>query len=317
MDFNFYTTDVFTDRRFGGNPLAVFPKAAGLNDEQMQLIAREFNISETIFVFPPEDDQHTVRVRIFTPARELDFAGHPTVGCAYVLATLGQVQLTGSVTNIVLEENVGPVPVKVFADSDGRVIKTELSSAKMPEQLSGAPSLDMIAEVLSLEPDDILEGTLSPEVMSAGVPFLIVPVKNREALGRSAVNLAKWREHLENTVARDMFLFCFDPELEGSNVRARMYAPSMGIAEDPATGAAATAFAGYLAKRADQKNGTLRWVMEQGFEMDRPSILEIETDVKDGVSQAIRVGGSSVLVSKGTFFMQEIFSHRSTQIFMD
>lgn len=303
MDFNFYTTDVFTDQLFGGNPLAVFPEAAGLNDEQMQLIAREFNISETIFVFPPEDAAHTARVRIFTPARELDFAGHPTVGCAFMLATLGQVELTGAITEIVLEENVGPVPVKIFTDAAGNVTKTELSAAKMPESLEGAPSADILAQVLSLEPEDILEGSLSPEVVTAGVPFLFVPVKNREALGRSAVNLAQWREHLEDTVARDMFIFCFDPELEGSNVRARMYAPSMGIAEDPATGAAATAFAGYLAKRADQKNGTLRWVMEQGFEMGRPSILEIETDLKDGACQAIRVGGSSVLVSKGTFFV--------------
>ncbi|MFK7803153.1 MAG: PhzF family phenazine biosynthesis protein, partial [Anaerolineae bacterium] len=250
MDFNFYTTDVFTDQLFGGNPLAVFPEAAGLNDEQMQLIAREFNISETIFVFPPEDAAHTARVRIFTPARELDFAGHPTVGCAFMLATLGQVELTGAITEIVLEENVGPVPVKIFTDAAGNVTKTELSAAKMPESLEGAPSADILAQVLSLEPEDILEGSLSPEVVTAGVPFLFVPVKNREALGRSAVNLAQWREHLEDTVARDMFIFCFDPELEGSNVRARMYAPSMGIAEDPATGAAATAFAGYLAKRA-------------------------------------------------------------------
>ena len=305
MDYNFYTADVFTDRLFGGNPLAVFPNATGLDTDMMQMIAREFNLSETIFFFPPDDPQNTVKARIFTPGRELPFAGHPTVGGSFMLATLGLIKLDGSVTEIVCEELVGPVPVKIFADENGNVIKTELSAAKMPEFIDATPSADVIADVLSLESEDILNGRLSPEVVTAGVPFLFVPVKDRDALARSVVDVAQWRKHLADSVAKDMFLFCFDPEREGSNVRARMYAPSMGITEDPATGAAATAFAGYLAKRADQKNGTLRWVMEQGFEMGRPSILEIETDVKNGVSQAIRVGGSSVMVSQGTFTLPD------------
>lgn len=301
MDYTFYTADVFTNRLFGGNPLAVFPEAAGLSDEMMQSIAREFNLSETIFVFPPDHAEHTCKVRIFTPSRELPFAGHPTVGGAFTLATLGLIPLNDAVTEIVFEEGVGPVPIKIFTDGDGNVMKTELSAAKMAEVLAGAPSADAMAEVLSLKPGDVLSGSYAPEIVSAGVPFLFVPVKDRDALARSVIDLTKWRHHLPNT--RSVYIFCTDPELEGSDLRARMYTNPASMYEDPATGSAATALAGYLAKRANQKDGTLRWILEQGFEMGRPSILEVEADVKDGACQAIRVGGASVLVSKGTFFV--------------
>lgn len=298
MDFNFYTADVFTNSQFGGNPLAVFPEAAGLTDKQMQLIAREFNLSETIFMFPPDEAAHTYKVRIFTPHQELPFAGHPTVGGAFVLASRGFIKLTGAVTEIVFEEGVGPVPVKLFADEAGHVTKAELSAAVMPEIMAGAPSAEVLERVLSLEPGDVLDGELAPELVTAGVKFLYVPVKNRAALAAVNIDLPQWRKLLPDI--RSAYIFCTDPELDGSNLRARMFA---GAHEDPATGSAATAFVGYLTKRAKQKNGTLRWVIEQGFEMGRPSILEVETDVVDGVSQAIRVAGSSVMVSKGTFFV--------------
>ena len=298
MDYNFYTTDVFTNTQFGGNPLAVFPEAAGLNDEQMQLIAREFNLSETIFMFPPDDPKHTAKVRIFTPARELPFAGHPTVGGAFVLAKMGFIELNGAVTEIVFEEGVGPVPIKVFADETGNITKTEFSAAKMAEFLPDAPSATVIAKILSLDPEDVLDGKWAPELVTAGVPFLYVPVKNRTVLANISIDLAEWGKQMPDI--RSAYVFCSDPELEGSDYRTRML---VGAREDPATGSATTAFAGYLAKRSDQKNGTLRWVMEQGFEMGRPSILEVETDVVGGISQAIRVAGSSVMVSKGTFFV--------------
>ena len=139
MEYTFFTTDVFTDRQFGGNPLAVFPDAEGLNDEQMQLIAREFNFSETIFMFPPENEKHTYKVRIFTPTFELPFAGHPTVGGAFVLATQGYIPLNGAETQIVLEEGIGPVPVTIYADNAGRVTSTELSSRRDSTAATGRP----------------------------------------------------------------------------------------------------------------------------------------------------------------------------------
>ncbi|MFK7802386.1 MAG: PhzF family phenazine biosynthesis protein [Anaerolineae bacterium] len=308
MEYNFYTTDVFTNTQFGGNPLAVFPEAAGLSDEQMQLIAREFNLSETIFMFPPEDAAHTYKVRIFTPNHELPFAGHPTVGGAYVLATMGFIKLDGAVTEIVFEEGVGPVPIKIFADDAGNVAKAELSAAVIPEIMQGAPSAEALEQVLSLDSGDVLSeglspvGGPSPVIVKAGTPRLFAPVKDRAALGRISIDAALWRKHLGDT--RSIYVFCTDPELEDSDLRGRMFVgPASGLYEDPATGSAVTALAAYLATLSDIKNGTLRWVMEQGFEMGRPSILEMEADLVDGASQAIRVAGSSVMVSKGTFFV--------------
>lgn len=306
MDFNFYTADVFTTAKYGGNQLAVFPQASGLNDEQMQKIAREFNLSETIFIFPPDDPKNTVKVRIFTPYVEIPFAGHPTVGAAYVLATLGRIKLSGPVTEIVFEEQVGPVPIKILADSKGNVIKTELSAAQVPEVLPNPPSADVVAELLSLNPDDVVTDKVSPAIVKAGTARLFVPLKNRDALASLTVDLAKCRQHLANYLPdrQSIYAYCFDPERVGSDLRGRMFAiPAMGIYEDAATGSAVTGLASYLAQQSEQKDGTLRWVMEQGFEMGRPSILDIEADVKDGVCQAVRVGGSSVMVSKGTFFV--------------
>ena len=306
MDYTFYTADVFTTTKYGGNQLAVFPEANGLSDEQMQKIAREFNLSETIFVFPPDDPQNTVKVRIFTPYVEIPFAGHPTVGGAFVLATLGRFELTGSVTDIVFEEQVGLVPIKIFADDHGHITKTELSAAQVPEILPNPPSAELTAALLSLNSEDIMTENVAPAIVKAGTARLFVPLKNRDALARLSIDLAQCRSHLADYLPdrQSIYAYCFDPEREGSDLRGRMFAiPAMGIYEDAATGSAVTGLAGYLAQQSEQTDGTLRWVMEQGFEMGRPSILDIEADVKDGACQAVRVGGSSVMVSKGTFFV--------------
>ena len=180
--FRFVTCDVFTDRRFGGNPLAVLPDARGLDVEQMQLIAREFNFSETTFVLPPDDPRNTARVRIFTPVRELPFAGHPTVGTAFVLATLGTIARTTS--DIVFEEGVGPVPVHIDREGE-RVTRCTLSVAQLPKRGAAPPSRDLLASMLSLDPKDVLDGA---ECWSCGLPFLVVPVNDLAALGRCVPN---------------------------------------------------------------------------------------------------------------------------------
>ena len=295
----FYCTlDVFTDRLFGGNPLAVFPEASGLSDERMQEIAREFNLSETTFVFPPTDPANTRRVRIFTPGAELPFAGHPTIGTAYALALLGHVKLTGAETRIVFEEGVGPVSISIRAEN-GAPTFAELSAAKLPEVGPPPPSRNVLAELLSLEVSDLSGGTWSPQALSCGVPYLYVPVRNRGALKRARVRFDRWETTLKNGWASEIYVFSRDPELEGSSIRARMFAPALGIGEDPATGSAAASLAGYLGARDRAKDGTLRWVVEQGFEMGRPSILHVEADKEEGNIVAVRVGGSAVMVSKG------------------
>ena len=296
MAYQYHTADVFTDDAFGGNQLAVLPDASGLTEQQMISIAREFNFSETVFVFPPDKSIHTRRIRIFTPGAELPFAGHPTVGTAFVLAATGEIELDGDETRIVFEEGVGPVPV-LIKSRDGKPFFTQLTAAKIPAMLSDSYDVTAIAEILSLQVDDIATGSLSIEAWSAGVPFLFVPVRSRDALARSRVRKEAWERTLENSVAPEIFVFAD----EGQKViRARMFAPTLGISEDPATGAAVTALGGYLAKRSSSRDGTLRYSVHQGVEMGRPSLLELEIDVAASDVKAVRVGGASVLVSSGT-----------------
>lgn len=299
MNVRYVTADVFTDRRFGGNQLAVFPDARQIPDELMLSITREFNYSETTFVLPPANPSHTRRVRIFTPEREMPFAGHPTVGTAHVLAHLGEIPLTGPTTQIVFEEGVGPVPVAIRAEN-GRPSFAQLSVAKLPEVGPTPPTRDELAEMLSLAPDDLVQGEFAPQAVSCGLPFLFVPLRDRRAVARARVKLDVLERLLRGYWTQEVFVFAFDPERPGSDVRARMFAPGLNVPEDPATGSACAAFGGYLAARRPERDGTLRWVVEQGFEMGRPSILEVEADRAGGQTTAIRVGGTSVVVCEGT-----------------
>lgn len=296
---DFVTADVFTDTRFGGNQLAVIPDARGISDELMLAITREFNYSETTFVLPPSDPRHTRRVRIFTPGREIPFAGHPTVGTAHVLAAIGEIMLMSAETRIVFEEGVGPVPVTIRT-RDGEPVFAQLQAARLPEIGPPPPDRAELAAVLSLRPDDLLDGNTSPQAVSCGLPFLFVPVRDREVLKRARINIDRWEKTLASYWAPDVFVFSRDPERPGSSVRARMFGPGVAVMEDPATGGACVALAGYLGARDAVRDGTLAWVVEQGFEMGRPSILHAECEKKDGAITAVRVGGETVMVSRGT-----------------
>jgi trans-2,3-dihydro-3-hydroxyanthranilate isomerase len=298
MHPRYLTVDVFTNHVFGGNQLAVFPDAADIPPELMPRIAREFNYSETTFVLPPTDPKHTRRVRIFTPGSELAFAGHPTVGTAHVLATIGAIELTGDETRIVFEEGVGPVPVTIRA-RDGRPTFAQLSVARLPEVGPPPPRADRLAAMLSLDPGDLVGNDMPPEAISCGTPFLFVPLRDRRALARIRVRSDLWEETLRGYVTQMVMVFALDPERPSSDVRARMFAPLIGVPEDPATGSAAVGLGGYLAVRDPRFDGTLRWIVEQGFEMGRPSILEVEADKRAGKVIAVRVGGESVVVCEG------------------
>jgi trans-2,3-dihydro-3-hydroxyanthranilate isomerase len=295
----YLTCDVFTNRKFGGNQLAVFPDAREISPELMPQIAREFNYSETTFVLPPADPSHTAKVRIFTPGGELQFAGHPTVGTAHVLATIGNIPLTGDETRIVLEERVGPVPVTIRS-RDGKPEFAQLSVAKLPEVGPPPPSKEKLAAMLSLSPSDLVGGEMMPQAVSCGTPFLFVPLTDRGAVGRSRVKPDLFESAMSGYVTDKVFVFAMDPESPEHHVRARMYAPAIGVPEDPATGSAAVALGGYLAARDPRFDGTLRWVVEQGFEMGRPSILEVEADKKAGKVTAARVGGRTVMMCEGS-----------------
>lgn len=299
MRYAFWTVDVFTDRAFGGNPLAVFPYANGLTTEQMQLIAREFNLSETAFVLPAESPEHTFRLRIFTPARELPFAGHPTVGSAFVLGLCGRVELKSERTRVVFGENVGPVPVDIRSAS-GRPVFTQLTTAKLPEWGPSPPPSEIIAAVLSLDPSDVLDDVHDePQAISCGMPFLFVPLESLDAVRRARLNWEWWNQYLATAWAPQIYAFSYDVETSGAAIHARAFTHAVGVEEDPATGSAASGLAGYLAKRERLRDGTTRWRVEQGMEMGRPSLIDVEADARDGAITAVRVGGSSVVVSEG------------------
>ncbi len=297
--YRYYTADVFTDTPFGGNQLAVFPDARNIPERRLQDVAREFNFSETTFVYPAETQEGTRRVRIFTPGAELPFAGHPTIGTAHVLAAIGELVSSTSELRIVLDEPVGPVPVTITL-REGRPVFAQLSVAKLPELGPPAPGREALAHVLGLELDDFLPDPWIPQGYSCGLPFLFVPVRNRAAVARAQLRLDAWERTLKGTWASEIHLFARDAERPGSDLRARVFVPGLSVPEDPATGSANAALAGYLAARDTRRDGTLRWRVEQGFEMGRPSILDVEADLRDGMVTAVRVGGSSVLVCDGT-----------------
>lgn len=328
MDLAFHTLDVFTDRVFGGNPLGVFPGSAHLPAEMMQRIAREMNLSETVFLGPPATKENTARVRIFTPAREVPFAGHPTVGSAIFLASSSRVDSTGAggervdhdradggaggeaQVTLTLEENVGPVPVVVRFEG-GRAVFATFTAAVLPEHRPSPHPIADLAAMVGLEPSDI-GGTgpggseLEPEMVSCGLEYFIVPVRTIDAVRRSSLDTARWQRMLADAWAHHVYVVCLDGEGAGVDVRVRMYAPGSGVPEDPATGSAAAALGGYLSKADGRPEATLAWTVEQGIEMGRPSILHVEADRAGGTTSAVRVGGSAVPASRGTMSVPEL-----------
>lgn len=306
MKLRFHTLDVFTSETFGGNPLGVFPDATHLSTELMQRIAREMNLSETVFLGPPEAGG-TARVRIFTPGVEVPFAGHPTVGSAIFLAGIGGGTASAGpgngTVNLVLEENVGPVPVEVRMEN-GHPTFARFTTALLPEHRVSPHAAPELARLIGLEPDDIGSDSgsksLVPEMVSCGLPYYCIPVRTIAAVRRSVLDMALFNQMLAGTWAHHIYLVCLDGEGADVDVHVRMFAPGSGVPEDPATGSAAAALGGYLAAADGRANGELTWTVEQGIEMGRPSLLYVEADRADGATTAIRVGGSAVLVSEGT-----------------
>lgn len=294
MKRRFVTLDVFTTRRHAGNPLAVVLQSEGLDTEAMQAIAREFNLSETVFVLPPEKPGHRASIRIFTPGGELPFAGHPTVGTAVWLALSDEAE-GRSADMLVLEEKVGPVScaVEVKGSHAGHAVFT---LPRLPERVGEAAEAELLAAALGLQPGDIGFGAHQPAVYSAGVPFLCVPVATREAMGRARPEAAHWQAAIG---AGGAFLYSAETAEAGNAFHARMFWPGTGIGEDPATGGAVAAFAGAVMAYDKPDDGDHRLVVEQGYEMGRPSQIALELSVRNGALVSARIGGSAIVVSEG------------------
>lgn len=288
MDYAYYVlVDVFSERPFAGNQLAVFPDGRMVSSECMQKFARELNLAETVFVLPPQNPENQFKFRIFTPLAELPFAGHPTVGTACVLAELGLVKTAGGEARIIVEEGAGPVRILIRKSRD--LFAAQFSVPLLPETKPGVPDRAAAAAMLSLELEEVEEA----RAFSSGMPFLFIPVKSRAALSRIRLNAAVWERETSAAWAREVYAFA----REDHKIFSRMFAPRLGIPEDPGTGAAAAALAGVL---ADAKaDGTHSWEILQGVEMGRPSTLSLEADIQSGRLTDVRVGGKTVSVGEG------------------
>lgn len=297
MARRFITLDVFTAERFAGNPLAVVLDAEGLDDTRMQTIAKEFNLSETVFVFSPEDPHQRADIRIFTPGRELPFAGHPTVGTAVLLALLDQNGDPGAVA-FGLKEKVGIVPcVAEVKDEASGTARFHLP--RLPFSWGEGKDTTTCAWALGLDPTEIGFERHVPSRHSAGVAYDLVPVASLDALARAYPKTEPFDKAFSDSDHPSAYVYTRVPDAEGLRFRARMFGPGMGILEDPATGSAAAAFAGALMQCEPLGEGEHDVVIEQGVEMGRPSEIHLQMTIKNGALVSAEIGGAAVVVMRG------------------
>jgi len=298
MNYRYCICDVFTDTRFGGNQLAVLIDARGLSDKQMQQIAREFNFSESTFVLPPQG-KGVRNVRIFTPSGEIPFAGHPNIGTAFVLASVGELEASDNSQEIVFEEKAGAVPITLCASEDGP-LWCELEA---PETISlgTAVPVETLAAAISLPVDEIITDTHLPRVASVGLPFVVAELRDRSSLERVRPDLNGFEEIAGLGIAPDVHLYARSND--EYDFRTRMFAPFHGVQEDPATGSANCALAGLLTHYDASLSGTFEWWIAQGVEMGRPSRLKARSEKKEGEVVSTKIGGTCVMVSEGQIFV--------------
>jgi trans-2,3-dihydro-3-hydroxyanthranilate isomerase len=291
MTHRYVLIDVFTEQAFGGNQLAVFPDGTGIDGALMQAYARELNFSETTFVLPPRKAGHTNRVRIFTPTKEIDFAGHPNIGTAVVLATEGQ----GA--SLVFEEGVGTV--KVTASVEGNRGFAELTLERAAETRPCDIAPERLTAMLSLPVS--AHGPLPAFWASVGLPFFVVPLADFASVAAARLDPTVWEKNLPSgRWSRDVYAVAGD-FTPGGHLKVRMFAPADGVPEDPATGSAAAAFAASLAAALPDTDGSFAWTVEQGAEIGRPSRISVSVEKSAARVVAVRVGGNAVIVGEGRF----------------
>ena len=298
----FYQADVFTDMPFGGNPVAVVPDALGLSNRELQQIAREMNHSETVFVFPPTDSAAAAKIRIFTPTREIPFAGHPVLGTFFVLGKLDRLPLKEPITRVCHECSIGVFPVELHV-LKGEILRVVMSQPK-PQFLGAVEQMKDLFEVataLGLSKDLITRTKLPVEVVSTGLPVLIVPVRTLTAVRSIVPDIVAINDLCARYGAEGIMVFTTVTVEEFSDVHTRMFAPSIGILEDPATGSASGALGAYLVHNGVVEVGpTTEIIAEQGYEIERPSRIVIQVESDDDAIQEVKVGGQVVMMAEGT-----------------
>jgi trans-2,3-dihydro-3-hydroxyanthranilate isomerase len=296
MQLHFTTLDVFTNERFAGNPLAVVSGGEDLDAARMQAIAREFGLPETVFVFPPADPAHTAHLHIFTPATELPFAGHPTVGTAVLLALASR---NRKPRELILEEEIGLVRCHVTPKGND-LAHARFALPVLPRRLGWKAELTAIAAALGISPADIDSDWFAPEKWSAGIDMCMVPVKSPAALAGASPDVSGWEDAFGRSGPRAVYVFCRHGDLPATSFRARRFAPFLGVREDPATGSAAAALAGVLTAHGGLGAGAHKVIIEQGREMGRPSTIELELQIDGAKLTAASIAGDAVIVSQGT-----------------
>jgi trans-2,3-dihydro-3-hydroxyanthranilate isomerase len=296
MQRRFHTLDVFTQERFAGNPLAVVEDADGLEAPRMQAIAREFNFPETVFFLPASDPAHAARLRIFTPTTELPFAGHPTVGSA---ALLGLLRDSKAPQALVLEEQIGVIRCHVAPQGE-ETAHARFELPALPRKLAWEPDMAAVAAALRITPADIDAAGFQLAKWTAGVDMFMVPVAGRGVLSSVRPDVSRWEDAFGTAGPRAVYVFCPQGAPPAKSFRARMFAPLLGVPEDPATGAAAAAFAGALAEHGGLRPGAHEIVIEQGQDMGRPSVIHLEMRLDGTGLTDCAIAGHAVIVMQGT-----------------
>jgi trans-2,3-dihydro-3-hydroxyanthranilate isomerase len=298
MNYQYYIADVFTNQIFNGAQIAVFPNADGLNTHQMKLVAKELQLTETVFVF--HEGKETKRImRIFTPKGEIDFAGHPVIATAFVLASCGDIELTGKFTPIVFEQNSGAISANI-TNNEGKPVFIQFTRKISPIVDRFAPPDGELASFLSIPQGQIDHKKYNTRLVSCGFPYLIVPVYNYETVRSAKFNYQAWSESIApQTAAQEILLFSARTPFQDADFNARLVGPNIGLHDDPPVGTAMPAFAAYLCSFDHMKKGTYTFSVDRGEKSNRRSVINLEMDHKREDTLTIRVGGEAVMVAEG------------------
>ncbi len=306
MKYNYYIADVFTRQIFNGAQIAVFPKADGLSSPQMKQVARELNLTETVFVFHQDKDATKRRMRIFTPKGEIDFAGHPVIAAAFVLASCGDIALSGKYTPVVFEQNVGPISANI-TNENGRPGFIQFTGKVSPIVDRFAPPDGELASFLSIAEGQIDHKKFNTRLVSCGFPYLIVPVYNYETVRKARFNFQAWSQSIApQTAAQEILLFSAKTPFQDADFNARLVGPNIGLHDDPPVGTAMPAFAAYLCSFEHMQKGTYTFAVDRGDANNRRSVLNLEMDHKREDTLTIRVGGDAVMVAEGIMTIPDI-----------
>ncbi len=303
MKFDYFIADVFTSQLFNGAQIAVLPKADDLNAETMQLIARELNLSETIFISHPLNGGLNRRMRIFSPFKEIDFAGHPIIAATYVLGLCGDIALTDPITTVCIEQNTGPIEANI-SSVNGEPTFVQFTRTVSPIIDRFAPTDEELVGFLGLQQSELDHLKYSPRLVSCGFPYLVVPVWNYDSVRNARFNFAAWSQSVApQTAAQEILLFAPKSPFQDADFNARLLGPRIGLYEDPPIGSAMPAFCAYLCSFDHTRKGTHTFAVDRGDANNRRSVINLEMDNKQEASLTVRIGGQAILAAKGEIYV--------------